>query len=301
MLGLIYFGTYFYLFSYRYKEKPLILWCQKEIWTKPSLFKYSYEGFQQTKTLDILFVGSSHTYRYFDPSIFESFGLNVYNLGSSSQTMELTDALVRNVTVPPRVVLEFYPVLFTIKGEESFWDWNISINDYSTLCRAALNLQSLRCFNLITLKPFLNDLNENFAVSGLDSTGFNKGYVSRRDSAGLLPVYESYSVSKDSVESRLLQMRSTLSYLKSSGINICYVYGPVPEFLNIKNEKWLILRFEQFCREMEVPFYNFSRNFPFHPAFDFFDDDHINQSGVTKFNLSLIKKMQEDGFLKLKP
>src|SRR5689334_14184152 len=38
------------------------------------------------KKVDILFLGSSHSYRGFDPRIFKQYGLTSFNLGSSSQT-----------------------------------------------------------------------------------------------------------------------------------------------------------------------------------------------------------------------
>ena len=38
------------------------------------------------ENLDILFIGSSHAYRTFDPRFFNSMGLRTFNLGSTAQT-----------------------------------------------------------------------------------------------------------------------------------------------------------------------------------------------------------------------
>lgn len=41
---------------------------------------------QKVKQVDLLFVGSSHVYRGYDPRIFTSQGIEAFNIGSSAQT-----------------------------------------------------------------------------------------------------------------------------------------------------------------------------------------------------------------------
>ncbi|MFQ3676285.1 MAG: hypothetical protein SNJ64_07080 [Endomicrobiia bacterium] len=42
---------------------------------------------KSTNTIDILFLGSSHTYRGFDSRIFKRYGYETFNLGSSSNVV----------------------------------------------------------------------------------------------------------------------------------------------------------------------------------------------------------------------
>lgn len=41
---------------------------------------------EDIKNIDILFLGSSHTYRGFDTRIFSKYGYSTFNLGTTSQT-----------------------------------------------------------------------------------------------------------------------------------------------------------------------------------------------------------------------
>ena len=71
------------------------------------------------KNVDILFLGSSHTYRGFDTSIFHDCGYSAFNLGSSSQTpiqtLTLANRYLKQLN-PKLVVLEVYPGNFTGDG-----------------------------------------------------------------------------------------------------------------------------------------------------------------------------------------
>ena len=50
---------------------------------------------KKTHDVDILFLGSSHTYRGFDPRIFARHGFHTFNLGSSSQSPIQTEILLK--------------------------------------------------------------------------------------------------------------------------------------------------------------------------------------------------------------
>ena len=77
------------------------------------------------KNIDILFLGSSHTYRGFDTRVFKKNGYNSFNLGSSSQspiqTLTLTKRYLNQLN-PKLIVYEVYPTTFTIDGIESSLD-----------------------------------------------------------------------------------------------------------------------------------------------------------------------------------
>lgn len=45
-----------------------------------------FNDLRKLNNCDILFLGSSHCYRGFDPRVFKNIGYNIFNLGTSSQT-----------------------------------------------------------------------------------------------------------------------------------------------------------------------------------------------------------------------
>ena len=74
---------------------------------------------------DVLFIGSSHTYRGFDTRLFEKAGYKSFNLGSSAQTPMQTELLLHRYLDeinPKSIVFEVYHVLFQNDGIESMAD-----------------------------------------------------------------------------------------------------------------------------------------------------------------------------------
>lgn len=89
---------------------------------------YTYTRFREVKNysnVDVLFIGSSHAYRGFDPRVFESHGYSSFNLGSSAQTPLETEALIGKHLArlnPSVVVFEVYPYCFSSDAVESSVD-----------------------------------------------------------------------------------------------------------------------------------------------------------------------------------
>ena len=76
--------------------------------------------------VDVLFVGSSHCYRTFDPRVFEAHGFSVFNLGSSNQTPMQSEVLLHRYLqrLSPRlVVIEVHPDIIAYDGVESSLYW----------------------------------------------------------------------------------------------------------------------------------------------------------------------------------
>ena len=71
---------------------------------------------------DLLFLGSSHTYRNFDTQFFKSNGLTSFNLGSSSQSPDVTGILISEYLSelsPKLVIYEVYPEIIFSQRLES--------------------------------------------------------------------------------------------------------------------------------------------------------------------------------------
>jgi hypothetical protein len=67
---------------------------------------------RETKNIDILFLGSSHSYRGFDTRIFSGNGYKSFNLGSSSQTHIQSNILLKRYIdqlIPKLVIYEVNP------------------------------------------------------------------------------------------------------------------------------------------------------------------------------------------------
>jgi hypothetical protein len=78
-------------------------------------YGYAYSRLEEVKNysnIDILFIGSSHAYRGFDPRIFEKNGLKTFNLGTSAQTPLQTEILLNRYLEklnPKMIIYDVYP------------------------------------------------------------------------------------------------------------------------------------------------------------------------------------------------
>ena len=80
---------------------------------------------RKIKNVDVLFLGSSHAYRGFDPRIFRKRGYSSFNLGSSAQTPSQTKVWLKRYLKhlnPKIVIYEVYPGTFSSDGIEASLD-----------------------------------------------------------------------------------------------------------------------------------------------------------------------------------
>ena len=100
--------------------------------------------------VDVLFLGSSHAYRGFDPRIFMKYGIKSFNLGSSAQTPIQTEILLKrylNSLKPKLVVYEVYPSTLSLDGVESALDLIANDRIDFPIIKMALDLNHAAVYN----------------------------------------------------------------------------------------------------------------------------------------------------------
>ena len=104
------------------------------------------------KDVDILFLGSSHTYSSFDPRFYKKYGLTIFNLGSTAQSPMQTQLLLKRYLDklnPKLIVYDVYPEVFGFDGVESAV--NIILNDKNDFesIKMALILNHIKVYNAL--------------------------------------------------------------------------------------------------------------------------------------------------------
>ncbi len=109
----------------------LLLWLLGGTgWLRNVTYRLGHDDHLHTKVLearqvhdiDVLFLGSSHSYRTLDTRVYARRGLRTFNLGSSNQTPLQTEVLLRSLldTLRPRlVVFEVHPDIMSHDGVEA--------------------------------------------------------------------------------------------------------------------------------------------------------------------------------------
>lgn len=250
------------------------------------------------KNIDILFLGSSHSYRGFDPRIFNKSGFKTFNLGSSSQTPIQSYVLLEryiNLLSPKYVVLEVSPMSFNNDGVESSLDLIAnSENDVLSL-KMAFAINHVKTYNTLIFgyfRDFLN-LNRDFTehIKKGNDTYISGGYVEKE------VLY--YKQTKDVLLKRNCQWNEKqldaffeiVELVKRKKATLILVQAPVTsKFYEFSpcNEK-----FDSIMNDTGV-YYDFNKLLNLNDTVFFYDRHHLNQRGVEVFNNEFIRIFNQD-------
>ncbi|WP_010182262.1 hypothetical protein [Aquimarina agarilytica] len=164
----------FILFAFFIYASSIFLWgtfaptslkpnLNYRIGSKGHLFSRIQE-IKKINSVDILFLGSSHAYRGFDPRIFTSHKLKTFNLGSSSQTPVQTLLLLKRYLdhiKPKSIVYEVYPETFMIDGIESSLDIIANDKNDALSFKMAYQLNHIKTYNTLIYGLIKNLLSAN--------------------------------------------------------------------------------------------------------------------------------------------
>lgn len=267
---------------------------------KPSInykigsYGHMYSRLQEARTMqsgvDILFLGSSHTYRGFDPRNFEP--LKTFNLGSSSQTPMQTKILLEryldNIN-PKMVVYEVYPSTLVSDGVESSLDLIANDrNDWNSV-KMALEINNIKTYNTLIygLAADWLQLNKGFEepTRHAEDTYILCGYVQRDMS---YHTFEKLGQRQWKLrDDQLGKFNECLQILRDRNIETVLVFAPIAP--NVYNAYTNHAYTDSIFNSYGLKYYDFNRMLDLNDSLHFYDGHHLNQDGVNIFN----KKVRE--------
>lgn len=247
---------------------------------------------KRTHDVDILFLGSSHAFRGFDPRIFSKAGYKTFNLGTMAQTPSETELLVDRYIdkMQPRIVVyEVYGKTFCLDGIESASD--IISNDKNDLFSLILAADHphLKIVNTLLFSELLDFLNldrksETYTVKGDEYVA--GGYVSCENTT-----YEVHHPEESwiTLEEKFVIFERIIRKLESRNIKLLLVQAPIPQarYQQITNRQDFDTKIAKYG-----PYLNFNYITAVNDTLDFYDTHHLNQNGVAKFNNDLIPHLK---------
>lgn len=269
---------------------------------------------KEYRDVDILFLGSSHTYRGFDPRIFSRYGFKSFNLGSSAQTPIQTKVLLKrylDYLNPKTVIYDVFPSIFKIDGVESSLD--IIANDENDIHSLimAFEINNIKTYNTLIF-GFICDffeINSSFkeSIKRNEDTYIKGGFV-EREIEYFQPIksvkkdHKKIKEKRNSIndifrEDQLSSFLEVLEMLRKKNINIILVYTPIISE-NYKRQSYST-SFDSTMKKFGN-YYNFNEIIPLNDTLHFYDPDHLNQIGVELFNENLIEFLDEKNKLKQK-
>jgi len=260
---------------------------------KLGAYGHLYSRLKEVKQLDgnvdILFLGSSHSYRGFDPRNFK--GKKTFNLGSSAQAPVQTKILLNRYfdkINPKMVIYEVYPSTFVADGVESSLDLIANDkNDFESV-KMALELNNVDTYNTLIYAFFADilNLNKKFVepITKDDDTYISGGYVEKK-----IKYEKNENFIKNNVwelnKKQIENFEENIAFIQEKKVNIVLVYAPIRKALynSYTNNSYV----DSFMTSYGLPYYNFNQLMQLDDSLDFYDSHHLNQYGVNKFNSKL--------------
>lgn len=242
---------------------------------------------KSVKNPDILFLGSSHTYRGFDTRIFTKYGYKTFNLGSSSQSPINTQVLMKQYLdeiKPKFVVYEICGETLETDGVESSLDMLSNNKIDGNVTEMVFKLNNLKTYNtliynFIRQKLNLNDniiepknQDGNFYIKG---GGFVESFYRKN------PLEEEKIRTWNVIDYQEEKLKENIEILKKKNIPFLLVQTPITEKMykartNNKEVEDMIANLG--------PYKNFQGVLKLNDTLDFYDSNHLNQEAVVKFN-----------------
>ncbi len=248
-----------------------------------------YEEVSRSEKVDLVILGSSHAYRGYDTRIFESSGSKSLNLGSSSQTPILTEAIYRNYIdklSPDIIILDIYPVLFTRNPEEGQLNILPLMYKNSHFIKSSFKSFDIRVFNSLIYFQVFGNRNAVKYKKSENEEYIPGGYISTKrvstESKKYLPA--SLKIEEKNIEA----LKNIVADAERRGIQVFLFQSPLPE-----------ARYKSYTNNKEIDrimqsigtYYNYN-DVGFLSNDCFFDDSHINQKGVDIYNKWVLDKIK---------
>lgn len=250
------------------------------------------------KNVDILFLGSSHTYRGFDPRIFAKQGYRTFNLGSSSQTPLQTELLLNRHLghlKPKLIIYEVYPVTFELDGVESSLDMIANHDNDGYSFQMVMKINQIKTYNTFLYGCMLDFMNFNSHFKESKDIPpdhyISGGYVQRDIKP--FEAKEIFNRKVSMLPKQTLVFDQIVKEIKSKNIPLLLIYAPITQ--KAYKEQSHSSSFEKFMKKRAL-YIDFNQKLELEDSIYFYDSHHLNQRGVERFNEKLIETLKALGY-----
>ncbi|MBK7964618.1 MAG: hypothetical protein IPK10_04500 [Bacteroidetes bacterium] len=291
---LILFAILFFLqpggIPFVYRATQGNLWEGGGTWLK-------FKNFDTEKKWDAIVLGSSHAYRGYNPEVFNSYKLDLYNLGTSNQHMMCTYYIVKNFISKDNcklLILDMFDKVFTNNDIESKSDIIQNVNDDKTAIEIAISSNDIRAINMITLRYF----NKTMDPLNIDTLGYNNGFlVSRKILDPKKKDLEKMKWKYKGDEGQKKYLNLLLAHCKKNGIKIVAVSHPAPQIYPMVDHDKFLKDVVPLFEKHEVKYYDYT-HYPQMGSINYYSDPtHLNHIGAIKFNKIFINDLINDGVI----
>lgn len=276
-----------------YKGKPAVFITNDYLTWKGGDTYAKFKEFDPKKKYDVVVLGSSRAYRGYSPAVFEKHGLNMFNLGTSAQSIRNTYFVAKHYldsTNTKLLIIDVFTGAFRASQLESSSDLVENISQPAAAYDIAQHTGDIRALNMAVVRRFTESQPAYFTKK--DYTG--RGFSEKRDSLPkflrkrLLTFKQPATASIQIPASELAYFDQLLTLCNERHIRIVVVNSPVSDFYSLVDHKIFLDAIQPIMTKHNVKFLDYSRKLPLSTVDNFYDDTHMNLSGVEIFNEALV-------------
>jgi hypothetical protein len=283
-----------------YNNRPVAFITNSYYIAKGGPTYYKFAEFDKNGKYDVVVLGSSRAYRGYNPEIFADSGLVLYNLGTSAQSIRNTYFIAESYITKENtglLIIDLFSGAFRPMQLESSADLIQNLDDTSASRDIALHTKDIRCLNMYVVRR----VTESDGPSFNNAVGMVNGYLGRSDS--LMPAMKKYmqyfrqspEVTLRMGEEEIMYFDKLVALCQERGINFVLVYSPTSTFYSQANHAVFTDTLNNHISG--VKYFDYSSSMGLSSVDCFYDDTHMNSTGVEQFNRPLIVDLKRAGCL----
>ncbi len=296
-------------------------------------FNEFYKSSNDSDSLDIIIVGSSHAKNAYFPKVIDSvFNTKTYNLSTGGQNYITTNLLLENAikeAKPKLVIIDLFPTLIKLPKLAKSKGSQLRVIDYTPLSqRRVQTINKIYSFSELpsvyseTIRNHDKWYNRNWSLNEFpvnnENVIFYKGYFNLKKKIGnqekekykdFIVEYENYlkvipsKKELENFEVNYSDILETIKICKKNNVKMLFVSAPYFDaFFRDENNKKHYLLNRYFKNQKEINYIDFNTKFnELGLTFeDYWDKGHLNVNGSYKTSIMLAKKIADFGFFEVK-
>lgn len=263
-----------------------------------------YRELETMKPVDLLFVGSSHSYRSFDPAWFADHGVSTFNLGTTAQApVNSYYLLERHIDqlAPKTVIYVLFWGVMSGDGVESFLDLAKNMPLEPELVSMAMSIRDPRVFNALAMKALRFGASEELQrakwVPELEEHYVRAGYVESSRRYDGKPYELASHITIDKMQREYLEQ--TIALVKAHKSKMLLVAVPVPKstIASVDNYEEYREQVRALAKEEAIDFVDFNDLIALEADKHFIDYQHLNRDGVEALSPIVYRELASRGLI----
>ncbi len=249
---------------------------------------------EQYKHWDAVILGASRAERSYDPAFFAKNGKQIFNFGTSAQSIQNSKVLLEEILnggcSTKEIWIDVYPASFYDDALESSADLIQNIGFIAAPFKIAEENKDFRMVNLILKRYFC----KNSDVPLANATYEGNGYVAvdqilSNELKDKLKTFHPYISSEFQVgEKSLRAFESILKICAEHHVTCRVIVSPVSDFGSQLELDRLLQVISPVLKSQNIALVNLSKVQGIETSLHFYDEKHLNTAGVAVFNQELL-------------